>query len=39
LLPIIGYVLARSLRGRGLLVIGAILPALAVFDQVYTNQF
>jgi hypothetical protein len=39
LLPIIGYVLARSLRGRGLLLIGAILPALAVFDQVYTSQF
>ena len=39
LLPIIGYVLARSLRGRGLLLIGAVLPALAVFDQVYTNQF
>lgn len=39
LLPIIGYVLARALRGRGLLLIGAILPALAIFDQVHTNQF
>jgi hypothetical protein len=39
LLPIIGYVLARSLRDRGLLLIGAVLPALAVFDQVSTNQF
>jgi hypothetical protein len=39
LLPIIGYVLARTLRGRGLLLVGVILPALAIFDQVYTNQF
>jgi hypothetical protein len=39
LMPIIGYVLARSLRGRGLMLVGVILPSLALFDQVYTNQF
>jgi hypothetical protein len=39
LLPIIGYVVARALRGRGLVLVGVILPALAVFDQVYQNQF
>jgi hypothetical protein len=39
LLPIMGYVLARALRGRGLLLVGVALPALALFDQVYTNQF
>jgi hypothetical protein len=39
LLPIIGYVVARAMRGRGLLLVGVVLPALAVFDQVHLNQF
>lgn len=39
LLPIVGVVLARALRTRGLLLIGIALPALAVIDQLATGQF
>jgi len=39
LLPVVGVVLVRALRTRGLLLIGILLPALAVIDQVSTGQF
>jgi len=39
LLPIMGIVLARALRLRGLLLIGILLPGLAVIDQLATGQF
>ena len=39
LLPLVGFVVARSLRTRGLLLIGIALPALAVIDQVVAGQF
>jgi len=39
LLPLVGFVVARSLRTRGLLLIGIALPALAVIDQVAAGQF
>jgi hypothetical protein len=38
-LPIVGVVLARTLRTPGLLLIGIALPALAVIDQLATGQF
>jgi hypothetical protein len=39
LLPIVGLVLMRAIRVRGLLLIGVLLPALAVIDQLATGQF
>jgi hypothetical protein len=39
LLPLVGFVVVRSLRTRGLLLIGIALPALAVIDQVAAGQF
>jgi hypothetical protein len=39
LLPLVGFVIARSLRIRGLLLIGIALPALAVIDQLVAVQF
>lgn len=39
LLPIVGLVLMRAIRVRGLLLIGVFLPALAVIDQLATGQF
>ncbi len=39
LLPIVGVVLVRAVRTRGLLLIGIVLPALAVIDQLSTGQF
>ncbi len=39
LLPLVGFVIARSLRIRGLLLIGIALPALAVIDQLVAGQF
>jgi hypothetical protein len=39
LLPLVGFVVVRSLRPRGLLLIGIALPALAVIDQVAAGRF
>ena len=38
LLPIVGLVLMRALRTRGLLLIGVLLPALAVIDEIATDK-
>ncbi len=38
LLPIVGLVLARSMRLRGLVLVGAVLPGAAVVAQVVAGQ-
>lgn len=38
LLPIIGLVVVRTLRGRGVFIVGVVLPALAVIAQLAGNQ-
>ena len=39
LLPIVALVVVRTLRTRGVLLVGLVLPALAVIDQLVTGQF
>jgi hypothetical protein len=39
LLPIIALVVVRTLRTRGVLLVGIALPALAVIDQLVVGQF
>jgi hypothetical protein len=39
LLPLIAVTVVRALRTRGLLLVGLVLPAMAVIDQVATGQF
>lgn len=39
ILPILGIVVARSLRLRGLLLVGLVLPALAIVAQLVGGQF
>lgn len=39
LLPVIALVVVRTLRTRGVLLVGIALPALAVIDQLVTGQF
>jgi hypothetical protein len=39
LLPIVALVVVRTLRTRGVLLVGIALPALAVIDQLVTGQF
>jgi hypothetical protein len=39
LLPIIAVTLVRALRTRGLFLVGLVLPAAAVIDQVATGKF
>ena len=39
LLPIVGFVAARASRVRGLMLIGLLLPALALVAQLLGSQF
>jgi hypothetical protein len=39
LLPVIAIVMVRTLRTRGVLLVGIALPALAVIDQLVSGQF
>jgi hypothetical protein len=39
LLPIVALVVVRTLRTRGVILVGIALPALAVIDQLVTGQF